>query len=95
MAKAARRDDLVWQDVDTDKFKGPMLKAFKAMKDARAVARSATQEFENMFRKEAEKKLTDGTSVLIAHRFGKMAIAMVDKSELSKDRSKPAEKFTL
>lgn len=94
MAKAGRRDDLTWQDVDTDKFKGPMLKLFKDFKSAALLARQSREAFEAAFRKEAEKKLDDGMSVLIAHRFGKMAIAQVDKSELDAPKVK-AEKFTI
>jgi len=94
MAKAGRRDDLTWQDVDTDKFKGPMLKLFKDFKAASLAARQAREAFEAAFRTEAEKKLDGAASVLIAHRFGKMAIAQVDKSELAAPKSK-TEKFTL
>lgn len=93
MAKA-RRDDLTWQDVDTDKFKGAMLKAYKDFKAASLAARQAREAFETAFRKEAEKKLDGNTSVLIAHRFGKMAIAQVYKSDLDTPKAK-TEKFTL
>ncbi len=89
----AKRDDLSWQDVDTDGFKGPVAKAYKELKDARAVARAATAKFEDAFRKVAGSRFGDGMSCLISHKFGKMSIAIVPEDETKTETKKG--KFTI
>lgn len=95
MAKA-RNENLTWQDVDTAGFKGPLAKAYKAMKDAQAVSRDAARDFDDAFRKAAGAKFGEGNSCLISHRFGKMAIAVVPEDAVQQEKKKGnGEKFAL
>lgn len=95
MAKAVR-EDLAWQDVDTETFKGGLAKAHKVYKDAAAAAREAREAFEAAFRKEAAKKFGPGKSCLISHKFGKLAIAIVDANDVEKEKvRRSVEKFAL
>lgn len=88
MAKA-KRDDLVWTDVDASTFKGPLAKAYTAMREARKAAQDARDNFETMFRKVGEgKAFAEGMSCVFSHNFGKLSIAEVEPHEVTSTQKK-------
>jgi hypothetical protein len=88
------KTDLVWQDVDTDSFTGPLKKAYEAKKAQDAVSRAKREAFEGAVIESARAKnvLTASQTFAFGYRFGKLTVAVTD---LKKAKAKTAAAVAL
>lgn len=93
---ANNKTDLVWQDVDTESFTGPLKKAYEAKKAQDAISRTKREAFEDAVIASARAKgvLADGQTFAFGYRFGKLTVAVTDlKKAKAKNAAATALKF--
>jgi hypothetical protein len=86
--------DVNWFTVDTDTLPTTVKAKYQALQKAHALVKSAKEEFESTFLASARKmdKVDADVNLAFGYRFGKLAIAKVDKATVVKKDTKP--KFT-
>lgn len=75
---------LNWQNVELDTLPKPLAKAYEDYKAASRVASAKREAFEQMATKflEQSKELPEGQAPVYSHKFGKLAIAFKNASEV-------------
>lgn len=91
------KSDLAWKSVNVDAFSKPLLAKYEALREANAKAREARAEFELAFTQaaRAKKLLSDKQDFAFGYRFGRLAIAFVDKTAAKATKAKSDDSFSL
>lgn len=86
MANKADKAKLAWTPVDTDGFKGPLAAKYKAVKDAQAASRAASEAFEAPFIAAliAGGYVEKSDNVVISFRFGQLSFAIAEPKAAKK-----------
>ena len=75
---------LNWINVNADAMGATMKRKYLALKEAQQKAKAAREDFELSFIAESKKagKVEDGESLKFGYNFGRLAVAIVDESEV-------------
>jgi hypothetical protein len=86
---------LDWINVNADAMGATMKRKYLALKEAQQKARAAREDFELSFIAESKKagKVEDGESLKFGYNFGRLAVAIVDESEMKPKKEAKGEKW--
>lgn len=87
--------DLKWFPVEEDSMPAPVKAKWAALQKANAAQRAAKDEFEASFLAAAKKaeRVEGDVELAFGYRFGRLAIAKVDKASKPKSAAKPKFSF--
>ena len=91
----SKETPLNWYTVDTDTLPANVKASWAKLQKAQEAARQAKEDFEAAFTVAAKKaeRIDDEVSLAFGYRFGRLAIAKVDKEAKPKASSKPKFSF--